>query len=220
MGKVGKDERQGRVAHVVVTPISSSSPPPSNDGGPGPIVMYGADWCGDCRRAKAYFAAHDIAYDYVDLEAHPEKVDTVLDRNNGVKKIPVIVFADDSHLVEPTDADLKAKVTALTTVPTNMASGHPTVIDNVDRSRFELRNESETDSQVVSFASYSTNGNNGVVVPHVETAFEHRGNGFAEELLDGVMANLRKTQRTITPLCPFAARYMQDRPETHDLLTA
>ena len=79
----------------------------------GDVVMYGADWCGDCRRAKAYFADHSIEYTYVDLEANPDEVDRVLERNDGVKKIPVIVFADDSHLVEPSNADLDAKVAAL-----------------------------------------------------------------------------------------------------------
>ncbi|KAG1648095.1 hypothetical protein GQR58_030091 [Nymphon striatum] len=30
------------------------------------ITMYGADWCGDCRRAKAWFDEREIAYTYVD----------------------------------------------------------------------------------------------------------------------------------------------------------
>ncbi len=79
----------------------------------GDVVMYGADWCGDCRRAKAYFDSHNIEYNYIDLEANPDEVARVLERNEGVKKIPVIVFADDSHLVEPSNADLDLKVAAL-----------------------------------------------------------------------------------------------------------
>ena len=77
------------------------------------ITMYGADWCGDCRRAKKFFAEHKIGYQWVDLKlSENEKfVDSeVLRRNNGKKSIPVIVFDDDSHLTEPTDAQLAEKL--------------------------------------------------------------------------------------------------------------
>ncbi len=171
--------------------------------------MYGADWCGDCRRAKAWFARNEINYEYIDLEANPDEVDTVLERNNGRKSIPVIVFADDTHLTEPSDADLDAKWAEL------HSASAPGVVDNVAASRFELRSET---GEVLSFADYRDRDGT-LVVPHVETALEHRGQGNADRLMDGVVANLRETGRTITPLCPFAAAYLRDRPETHDLLS-
>lgn len=74
------------------------------------IVMYGADWCGDCRRAKAYFETHDVAYTYVDLVERPDEMDEVLRRNDGLRSIPVVVFADDTHLTEPSNQDLAAKL--------------------------------------------------------------------------------------------------------------
>ncbi len=183
---------------------------------PGPITMYGADWCGDCRRAKSWFADNDIEYTYVDLIEQPDETETVLARNAGRKNIPVIVFADDSHLTEPSNADLQAKVDELADA-TKPAAGDPqrVVVDNVEASRFELR--TEPDGELISFADYSDR-NGSLVVPHVETLMEHRGNGFAAELMAGVVTNLRSTDRTITPLCPFAAGYLRDRPDTHDLL--
>ena len=84
---------------------------------PETIVMYGADWCGDCLRAKAYFAEHKIEFDFVDLVEHEQATDVVLARNGGVQKIPVIIFPDNSHLTEPTNADLEAKMTELAAVP-------------------------------------------------------------------------------------------------------
>ena len=33
------------------------------------ITMYGADWCGDCRRSKGYLDAHGVPYTYVDVDA-------------------------------------------------------------------------------------------------------------------------------------------------------
>lgn len=75
--------------------------------------MYGADWCGDCRRAKQWFARKDIAYEWVDVEENPAEIETVARYNGGRKNIPVVVFGDGSHLTEPSDADLEAKCAAL-----------------------------------------------------------------------------------------------------------
>ncbi len=175
--------------------------------------MYGADWCGDCRRAKAWFEANGHDYHYVDLVEDPDETERVLERNGGVKKIPVIVFADDSHLVEPTNDELDAKMKSL-------AAGN--VAENTEANRFELRHNGD----VVSFATYRTSPGTGdspenpenVVVPHVETAPQHRGNGYAAELMDGMLGLLRESSRTITPLCPFAAGHIQENPEHHDLV--
>ena len=32
------------------------------------VRMYGADWCGDCRRAKVFLKEHEIEYDFVDVD--------------------------------------------------------------------------------------------------------------------------------------------------------
>ena len=74
------------------------------------ITMYGADWCGDCRRAKSYLEDAGVAYDYVDLVDNPEQMDEVLQRTGGRQLIPVVVFPDGSHLIEPSTAELAAKV--------------------------------------------------------------------------------------------------------------
>ena len=65
------------------------------------------------RRAKKFFADNNVDYQWVDLElSENEKFveSEVLRRNNGKKSIPVIVFDDDSHLTEPTDAQLAEKL--------------------------------------------------------------------------------------------------------------
>lgn len=172
------------------------------------MTMYGADWCGDCRRAKAYFAEHGVPYTYVDLIERPEATDIVLERNGGAKSIPVVVFADDSHLTEPSNEDLEQKLEAL-------ASVTATVVEVADDGRFELR----LDGEVLSFATFSET--DGVVtVPHVETAFEHRGHGNAATLMEGMLGLLRSSRRTITPLCPFAAEHVRSNERHHDLVAA
>lgn len=74
------------------------------------IRMYGASWCPDCRRAKAFFGEHRIHYDYIDLEQHPEAVADVERINNGMRSIPTILFPDGSILVEPSDSALADKL--------------------------------------------------------------------------------------------------------------
>ena len=34
-----------------------------------PVTMYGADWCGDCRRSKRFLDSSGVDYKYVDVEA-------------------------------------------------------------------------------------------------------------------------------------------------------
>lgn len=74
--------------------------------------MYGADWCRDCRRSKAVLDGSGVAYEYVDLVAVPEAAD-VAREISGRTNIPVIVFPDGSHQVEPSDAELRAKLDAI-----------------------------------------------------------------------------------------------------------
>ncbi len=178
--------------------------------------MYGADWCGDCRRAKAWFADNDVEYRYVDLETNPDAVDIVLERNNGVKRIPVIVFGDDSHLTEPSNQALAAKMTELESAPAAPGSDSGpgfAVIDNTDDGRFELHR----DGTMVGLATYRRQGDR-VVIPHVETFPEHRGQGYAARLVDGALDQIRAAGDKVVPLCPFAASHIRDNPRHHDLV--
>ena len=77
------------------------------------ITMYGADWCGDCRRSKRFLDSNNVSYNYVDVEADLSAADKVKEINGGAQSIPVIVFEDGTHLTEPSDFDLKAKLEAL-----------------------------------------------------------------------------------------------------------
>lgn len=184
------------------------------------ITVYGADWCGDCRRAKAWFEERGIQYTYVDLVDDPGETERVLERNNGVKKIPVIVFPDDSHLVEPSNDELSAHVTLLADAGIRLNGAlaaadddGPPVVENVHLVRFELLRHGE----VVSFATY-TSGEESITVPHVETSPAHRGNGYAAQLMEGLLAIIRADGRTINPRCPFAASHIRDNEQHHDLI--
>lgn len=73
------------------------------------ITMFGADWCGDCRRARALLDRVGADYDYIDLVAQPEQAERA-EEISGRKNIPVIVFPDGTHLVEPSNDELIVKL--------------------------------------------------------------------------------------------------------------
>ena len=77
------------------------------------ITMYGAEWCGDCRRSKKFLDANNVKYNYIDVEADVTASDKVIEINGGQRSIPVIIFSDGTHLTEPSDVALKEKLEAL-----------------------------------------------------------------------------------------------------------
>ncbi len=42
--------------------------------------------------------------------SHPEEIEAVIAYNGGRKSIPVVVFPDGTHLTEPSDAEMDAKL--------------------------------------------------------------------------------------------------------------
>ena len=76
------------------------------------ISMYSVNWCGDCVRTRAQLDQLGLEYEYLDVDAnseHKAHAISISVRPN----IPVVVFPDGTHLVEPTDAALQEKVRQL-----------------------------------------------------------------------------------------------------------
>lgn len=76
------------------------------------ITMFGAQWCGDCRRTKSQLDGLGIDYKYVDLEADPDAAD-VAREISGRMQIPVVLYPDATHQVEPSNADVETKLREL-----------------------------------------------------------------------------------------------------------
>lgn len=74
------------------------------------IKFYGAHWCPDCRRSRAILGEHRIPYQYFDVDQDTEAQAYVQEINESRLIIPTILFPDGSILVEPTDAELAAKL--------------------------------------------------------------------------------------------------------------
>lgn len=74
------------------------------------ITLYGTNWCGDCKRTKQFFGEQRVRYDFVDIESDEAGMRLVEEKNDGKHVIPVIIFPDGSHLIEPSNAELAAKL--------------------------------------------------------------------------------------------------------------
>ncbi|HET9589138.1 MAG TPA: FAD-dependent oxidoreductase [Anaerolineales bacterium] len=78
------------------------------------VTVYGAYWCPDCRRAKKFLGEQLVPYRWVDIEQDKDGEMYVLEKNQGKRIIPTIVFEDDTFLVEPSNAELARKLGLVT----------------------------------------------------------------------------------------------------------
>ena len=70
------------------------------------ITLYGACWCPDSRRSKQFLEEHQVPFRWVDIEEDAEGEQFVIETNHGKRRIPTIVFGDDSVLTAPSNAEL------------------------------------------------------------------------------------------------------------------
>ncbi len=74
------------------------------------LTVYGASWCPDCHRSKAFLSAHRIAFQWVDIDEDKAGLAVVERLQKGGRTIPTIVFPDGSQLFEPSDEELATKL--------------------------------------------------------------------------------------------------------------
>lgn len=60
----------------------------------GRVIMYGADWCPDCRRAKRFLNDNHIRFQYIDVDELEWATQLVESINNGKRIIPTILIND------------------------------------------------------------------------------------------------------------------------------
>ncbi len=71
------------------------------------IVLYGADWCPDCRKSKAFLNDNKINYQFIDIDKNEWSIPIITKINNGKRKIPTIVINEEIVLVEPENEELR-----------------------------------------------------------------------------------------------------------------
>lgn len=74
------------------------------------LLVYGTSWCNDCKRSKKFLGEQRVHYDWVDVEQDAEGLAFIEQVNHGKRITPTIVFPDKTILVEPSNAELAAKL--------------------------------------------------------------------------------------------------------------
>ena len=74
------------------------------------ITVYGAPWCPDCKQSKQFLGEQRVRYNWVNIDEDEEGRRRVQELNDGKQIIPTIIFEDGSILVEPSNAELAAKL--------------------------------------------------------------------------------------------------------------
>ncbi len=54
------------------------------------IVIYTTHWCPDCRKAEKFLAERNLPYEEVDIESDPDAANLVMERNDGMRKVPML----------------------------------------------------------------------------------------------------------------------------------
>ncbi len=78
-------------------------------GGPA-LTVYGAPWCPHCKRVKKFLAAHRVPYASVDIDEQPEAIERLKEMQGGGQIIPTVVYGDATHMVNPSDEALAARI--------------------------------------------------------------------------------------------------------------
>jgi thioredoxin reductase (NADPH) len=76
------------------------------------VRVFGADWCGDCRRTKKQLTELAVPFDYIDIQ-RDEAAAAQAREISGRTNIPVVVYPDGSHHVEPSNAEVETRLRAL-----------------------------------------------------------------------------------------------------------
>ncbi len=77
------------------------------------FTMFTTPWCGYCHRLKSQLDREGIEFSMVDIEQQPDAVFTVEEANGGNQTVPTLLFADGTTLTNPSVAQVKAKLAAV-----------------------------------------------------------------------------------------------------------
>ncbi len=72
----------------------------------GKITVYGADWCPDCRRVKAFLIDNGVSFEFIEIDKHEWAAQKVEELNNGKRRIPTLII-DGNPLSNPDNATLQ-----------------------------------------------------------------------------------------------------------------
>jgi uncharacterized protein len=89
------------------------------------------------------------------------------------------------------------------------------VVDNPDKRRYEA----SIDGELAGYLSYESRPDRLDLV-HTEVLDAFEGQGVGGRLVAATLDDIRSRGLSVTPLCPFAAAFIERHPEFADLVAA
>ena len=74
------------------------------------IVLYGAIWCPDVRRTRAFLDRHGVAYVYRDIDRDAGAMDALLALRGKAWVVPTLVLPDGTILDDPSTRELTKRL--------------------------------------------------------------------------------------------------------------
>jgi uncharacterized protein len=91
---------------------------------------------------------------------------------------------------------------------------HPTFRHDEKAGRFLA----EVDGVEVAHSEVDVIGADSLLIKHTEVPSAHEGRGYGSMLLRYVLDQARAQGKTVIPICPFSAKFIQKHVEYHDLV--
>jgi mycoredoxin len=79
----------------------------------GQLIMYTTPWCGFCRNLKKQLARDGIELTEVDIEQDAAACEFVMSVNGGNQTVPTVLFPDGTTLVNPSAAQVRERLAAV-----------------------------------------------------------------------------------------------------------
>ena len=83
----------------------------------GQLTMFTTSWCGFCRNLKSQLARAGIEVTEVDIERDHAAAQYVMSVNGGNQTVPTVLFPDGTALVNPSSAQVRARLEAVSSQP-------------------------------------------------------------------------------------------------------
>ena len=77
------------------------------------LKFYTATWWGYCHNLRGFLDKSNISYEAIDIDEKPNAIEDLYKFQNGGRTIPMIVYPDQDHQVNPRPNDVLKKIESL-----------------------------------------------------------------------------------------------------------
>jgi uncharacterized protein len=209
----------------------------------GVLTLYQAEWCPFSSAVRELLTEHGLDFVAKQVEPWPEDREELMRVADGYDGIPTLVDDDGNvhagsravsrfveslaawehaadhrrrfrdHL-EARQTDAAGQLLEQEAQAAPETDDEPSVTDNRDRHRYELR----LGDALIGVAAYRATDSE-LVLTHTQVDASCEGRGYGSALVGAVLDDARERGLTVRPLCPFVSSYIRRHPELQELVT-